>query len=220
MPMTAFFDFNTRRKQTVSCRTSGNGWGSSGWNSTQTKRAGSSSALRRDEPERRGEGKPETFDFLGFTHVSREDRNGNFTVKRTTARKRLRAKLRQLKQQLRGRLHDPVAQTGKWLKSVVQDYFNYHAVPGNLDSLRTFRVRLLRLWRTTLRRRSQRSRPNWDRINLLAARWLPLPPVLHPWPMQRFAASHPRPEINDNAGASTPGSPLFPLREDSVEGRT
>jgi RNA-directed DNA polymerase len=113
-------------------------------------------------------------------------------VKRTTVRKRLRAKLQQLKQQLRVRMHDPAALTGEWLRSVVQGYFNYHAVPGNLDSLWTFRVRLTRLWRTTLRRRSQRSRPNWDRINLLAARWLPIPRVLHPWPEQRFAASHPR----------------------------
>ena len=141
---------------------------------------------------RRGEGKPETFDFLGFTHISGKDRNGNFAVKRKTVRKRLRAKLRELKQQLRRRLHDPVAETGKWLRSVVQGYFNYHAVPGNLDSLGTFRVRVLRLWRTILRRRSQRSRPNWDRLNLLAARWLPTPRVLHPWPMQRFTASHPR----------------------------
>src|SRR5499425_1162027 len=109
---------------------------------------------------RRGEGKPETFDFLGFTHISGKDRNGNFAVKRRTVRKRLRAKLREIKQQLRGRLHDPVAETGKWLRSVVQGYFNYHAVPGNLDSLWTFRVRVLRLWRTILRRRSQRSRPN------------------------------------------------------------
>ena len=141
---------------------------------------------------RRGEGKPETFDFLGFTHISGKDRNGNFAVKRRTIRKRLRAKLREIKQQLRGRLHDPVAETGKWLRSVVQGYFNYHAVPGNLDSLWTFRVRVLRLWRTILRRRSQRSRPNWDRLNLLAARWLPPPRALHPWPEQRFAASHPR----------------------------
>jgi len=141
---------------------------------------------------RRGEGKPETFDFLGFTHISGKNRNGHFTVKRQTIGKRLRAKLQEIKQQLRRRRHDPVAQTGEWLRSVVQGYFNYHAVPGNLDSLGTFRVRLTRLWRTQLLQRSQRHRFNWDRIQLLAARWLPLPRVLHPWPTQRFAASHPR----------------------------
>jgi group II intron reverse transcriptase/maturase len=139
----------------------------------------------------RGEGKPETFDFLGFTHISGKNRNGYFTVKRQTIRKRLRGKLQEIKQQLRRRRHDPVAQTGEWLRSVVQGYFNYHAVPGNLDSLGTFRVRLLRLWRTQLLHRSQRHRPIWDRLARLAARWLPLPRVLHPWPTQRFAATHP-----------------------------
>jgi group II intron reverse transcriptase/maturase len=140
---------------------------------------------------RRGEGKPETFDFLGFTHISGKNRNGHFTVKRQTISKRLRGKLQEIKQQLRRRRHDPVAQTGEWLRSVVQGYFNYHAVPGNLDSLGTFRVRLLRLWRTQLLHRSQRHRPIWDRLARLAARWLPLPRVLHPWPTQRFAATHP-----------------------------
>jgi group II intron reverse transcriptase/maturase len=141
---------------------------------------------------RKGEGKPETFDFLGFTHLSGKNRNGHFTVKRRTIRKRLRAKLQEIKQQLQRRRHAPVAETGEWLRSVVQGYFNYHAVPGNLDSLETFRVRLTRLWRTQLLHRGQRHGYNWDRMNRLAARWLPLPRVLHPWPTQRFAASHPR----------------------------
>ena len=112
-------------------------------------------------------------------------------MKRQTISKRLRGKLQEIKQQLRRLRHDPVAQTGEWLRSVVQGYFNYHAVPGNLDSLGTFRVRLLRLWRTQLLHRSQRHRPIWDRLARLAARWLPLPRVLHPWPTQRFAATHP-----------------------------
>ena len=107
----------------------------------------------------RGEGKPETFDFLGFTHISGKDRNGNFAVKRQTIGKRMRAKLQEIKQQLRQRMHEPVAQTGKWLKSVVQGYFNYHAVPGNTDSLRVFRFRVTRLWRTGLIRRGQRALP-------------------------------------------------------------
>jgi RNA-directed DNA polymerase len=140
---------------------------------------------------RRGEGKPQTFDFLGFTHISGKNRNGHFTVKRHTIGKRLRTKLREVKQQLQRRRHDPVAQTGQWLRSVVQGYFNYHAVPGNLDSLETFRVRLTRLWQRLLLHRSQRHRCHWDRMHRLAVRWLPLPRVLHPWPTQRFAASHP-----------------------------
>ena len=141
---------------------------------------------------RRGEGRPETFDFLGFTHISAKDRNGNFTVRRKTIRKRLRVKLREIKQQLRIRMHDPVAQTGKWLKSVVQGYFNYHAVPGNIDSMQVFRERVTRLWRQSLLRRSQRHRLNWTRMHRLAERWLPTPRILHPWPRQRFVASHPR----------------------------
>ena len=141
---------------------------------------------------RRGEGKPETFDFLGLTHISGKNRRGQFTVKRKTISKRLRGKLRELKQQLRQRRHAPIAHTGKWLRSVVQGYFNYHAVPGNLDRLRIFRDRLTRLWRTQLRQRSQRYRLNWDRLHRLALRWLPVPHVLHPWPSERFAAMHPR----------------------------
>jgi len=141
---------------------------------------------------RRGEGKPETFDFLGFTHISGKNRRGFFTVKRRTIAKRLRAKLQEIKQQLQRRRHDPVAQTGEWLRSVVQGYFNYHAVPGNLDSLGTFRERLKRLWREQLLKRSQRHRRRPSRLAHLADRFLPRPRVLHPWPSQRFAASHPR----------------------------
>ena len=141
--------------------------------------------------QRRGEGKPETFDFLGFTHISGKNRKGYFTVKRQTIGKRLRKKLQELKPQLRQRRHEAVALTGKWLRSVVQGYFNYYAVPGNLDSLLTFRARLTRLWRTQLRQRGQRHRLNWDRLHRLAVRWLPVPRVLHPWPLVRFAAQHP-----------------------------
>ena len=141
---------------------------------------------------RRGEGKPETFDFLGFTHISGKTRKGAFTVRRKTIGKRLRAKLQEIKQQLRRRMHDPVAQTGEWLRSVVQGYFNYHAVPRNLDSLEAFRERVTRLWRRTLRRRGQKRPPNWTRLHQLAVRWIPYPRVLHPYPEQRFAASHPR----------------------------
>jgi len=140
---------------------------------------------------RRGEGKPETFDFLGFTHISGKNRLGRFAVRRLTIRKRMRSKLRELKQQLRPRMHDPVRQTGVWLKSVVQGYFNYYAVPGNIGSLSLFRDRLLGLWWHTLCRRSQKRLP-WKSMLKLGARWLPRPLVLHPYPAVRFAATHPR----------------------------
>ena len=113
---------------------------------------------------RRGEGKPETFDFLGFKHISGKNRYGHFTVRRTTIRKRMRAKLRQIKQELRQRMHDPVSQTGKWLQSVVQGYFNYYAVPGNTASLSVFRHRLLVLWWHSVRRRTQQHRISWTRM--------------------------------------------------------
>ena len=141
--------------------------------------------------QRRGEGKPETFDFLGFTHISGKSRKGYFTVKRHTAGKRLRRKLRELKQELRERRHEPTALTGKWLRSVVQGYFNYHAVPDNLDSLWAFRTRLILLWRNQLRQRSQRHGITWRRMGQLVRRWLPTPRMLHPWPAERFAATHP-----------------------------
>jgi RNA-directed DNA polymerase len=139
---------------------------------------------------RRGEGKPETFDFLGFTHISGKNSRGWFAVRRTTIRKRMRGKLRQIKQQLLRRMHDPVSQTGRWLQSVVQGHFNYYAVPGNLKSLGLFRDRVLVLWWRTLRRRSQKRRISWTRILTLAQRWLPEPSTLHPFPDARFAASH------------------------------
>jgi hypothetical protein len=141
--------------------------------------------------QRRGEGKPETFDFLGFTHISGKSRKGYFTVKRHTAGKRLRKKLRELKQELRARRHEPTALTGKWLRSVVQGYFNYHAVPDNLDSLWAFGTRLTLLWRNQLRQRRQRPGITWRRMGQLVSRWLPTPRLLHPWPAARFAATPP-----------------------------
>ena len=146
------------------------------------------------EPNRkkRGEGKPETFGFLGFTHICGKTKNEKFALKRKTIAKRMAAKLKEIKQQLRTRMHDPTALTGKWLQSVVQGYFNYHAVPGNLSRLCVFRNRVIRLWRWALRRRGQKRRPNWARMSRLAQRWLPVPRALHPYPAARFAAHHPR----------------------------
>jgi RNA-directed DNA polymerase len=136
----------------------------------------------------RGQGKPETFDFLGFTHIAGKTSQGRFTVKRRTIAKRMRAKLQQMKEQLRLRRHDPVPLTGEWLKSVVQGYCNYYAVPGNRNSLMNFREQVSRFWRRSLLRRSQKHALTWDRFNRLLDRWLPRPRLLHPWPQARFAA--------------------------------
>jgi RNA-directed DNA polymerase len=122
----------------------------------------------------RGEGKPETFNFLGFTHICGQTwKTGKFLVLRKTIHKRLAAKLRALKEELRRRKHLSVAELGKCLRSVVQGYFNYHAVPGNLASLRSFRLQVIRRWMRALRRRSQKSRMTWPRLVAIAERWLP-----------------------------------------------
>lgn len=140
----------------------------------------------------RGEKKPETFTFLGFVHQCGKSSRGLFVVWRQTANKRMVAKLKQIKQQLRRRMHEPLEQIGKWLQSVAQGYYQYHAVPGNLRAMNTFRHRLRRMWRSTLRHRSQRPKAGWDRIGPLFDRWLPSPRVLHPYPDARFDANHPR----------------------------
>ncbi len=143
----------------------------------------------------RGEGKPETFNFLGFTHLCGTTRKtGRFIVKRQTIRKRLTAKLNALKAELRHRWHTPVPQLGQWLRSVVQGWFNYHAVPGNMDSLNAFRSQVLRLWFRALRRRGQRRPLTWARFFVLVRRWLPSAKILHPHPNVRFDATHPRRE--------------------------
>jgi RNA-directed DNA polymerase len=141
-------------------------------------------AQRRAE---RGEGKPETFDFLGFTHGCGKTRQGAFTIKRISVAKRMRAKLQTLKEQLKRAMHCPVAEVGQWLRSVVQGWFNYHAVPGNHHCLDQFRTQVARLWLHVLRRRSQKGRRwTWDRMNRLIDRWLPRPQTLHPFPNERL----------------------------------
>jgi group II intron reverse transcriptase/maturase len=141
----------------------------------------------------RGEGKPETFSFLGFTHICGQTRkNGKFTVLCKTIRKRLLAKLKQVRESLWRLLHQPLAEVGKWLRRVVQGYFNYYAVPGNFASLRSFRREVGKLWWRVIRRRSQRSRITWDLMNQFLAQWLPQPKILHPYPTTRFDAKHPR----------------------------
>jgi group II intron reverse transcriptase/maturase len=142
--------------------------------------------------ERRGEGKAETFTFLGFTHYCGTNSKGYFVVWRRTAAKRMRAKLQGIKQELRRKMHEPVGVVGRWLKRVVEGYYRYHAVPGNLGAMGTFRYRLCKLWRQVLRRRSQRRQPGWDRLRPTFDRWIPRPRVLHPYPSMRFDVLHPR----------------------------
>ena len=142
---------------------------------------------------RRGAGKPETFDFLGFTHICEiNGTSGHFWVKRKTIGKRKRAKLRAIKQQLWRRMHEPVRETGEWLRSVVRGYFQYFAVPGNYRTLEGFRRVAGRLWLPALRRRSQKQRTSWRRFYELERRYLPKPRICHPFPNVRFAPRHPR----------------------------
>lgn len=141
---------------------------------------------------RRGLGKPETFNFLGFTHIGGRSSRGAFQLKRKTRRDRMRAKLRAIKEELRRRMHEPIPEQGQWLRQAVRGYFAYHAVPTNFKSLSAFRFHVKDLWRRTLRRRSQKDRTAWDRITRLAADFLPVPRILHPWPSTRFAVRHPR----------------------------
>ena len=137
----------------------------------------------------RGLKRPETFNFLGFTHICGKTRDGRFWLRRVTIKKRLTAKLKQVKAELRRRRHWPIPEQGRWLASVLRGHFNYYAVPGNIDAVTAFRDQVRRLWRETLRRRSQRSRMTWDRMNRLANRWLPPARIVHPYPNVRFAAT-------------------------------
>jgi RNA-directed DNA polymerase len=139
--------------------------------------------------QRRGLGKPETFQFLGFTHIGAKTKTGRFKLKRVTAKKRMRAKLREVKAELRQRMHLPVPDQGRWLRSVLQGHFNYYAVPDNSEALNTFRRQAVRHWRRSLSRRSQRAYVTWERMDRIAARWLPPARILHPWPEARFAAT-------------------------------
>jgi RNA-directed DNA polymerase len=136
----------------------------------------------------RGLGKPETFDFLGFTHICGKGRSGSFWLRRTTVSKRLRAKLKQIKDQLKRRRHLPIPEQGRWLASVVRGHLAYYAVPGNARAINAFRVQIGRHWLRALRRRSQRHRLSWERMDRLIARWLPPVRIVHPYPEVRFDA--------------------------------
>ena len=142
---------------------------------------------------RRSEGKPDTFDFLGLTHLCGTKKDGTtFQLWRRTQRKRLRAKLKEIKTALRRRSHLPIREQGSWLGTVVRGYFAYHAVPTNFEALCDFRKYVVWHWLRALRRRSQRWRISWSRMRIIATRYLPPPKILHPWPEQRFCVTHSR----------------------------
>lgn len=135
---------------------------------------------------KRGECKPETFDFLGFTHICSKSRKGKFIVLRRTKRKKMQAKLKEIKLELRRRMNDPVSKTGTWLRSVLQGHYRYYGVPRNSAAMSSFRYRVLWLWHRSLERRSQKARCRWDKMNVLTQRWLPNPKIMHPYPDQRL----------------------------------
>jgi RNA-directed DNA polymerase len=151
---------------------------------------GRHAARRRSQ---RGDDPPETFDFLGFTHICGTTRKGNFALQRISAIKKLRAKLKEMKDKLRKKMHLDLATVGSWLSSVFRGWCQYHAIPGNYDRLQQFRTAIQELWYRVLRRRSQRGQNLiWSKFSKLSRRWLPSPKILHPYPNVRFARLHPR----------------------------
>jgi group II intron reverse transcriptase/maturase len=135
----------------------------------------------------RGLGKPETFDFLGFTHICAKSRNGRFRVQRQTMRKRLQAKLSQVKTELRRRILQPIPEQGTYLRAVLLGHAGYYGVPGNGAALMVFRHQLRWIWGRVLRRRGNRRKPTWRQLRPHLYRWLPAPHICHPWPSQRLA---------------------------------
>ncbi len=142
--------------------------------------------LAADRRQERGDGKPETFDFLGFTHICARTRKGAFIVRRLTQAARMRRKLREIKDELRRRLHHRIPEVGAWLGRVLRGHVNYYGVPLNSPALERFRYAVVGLWCRSLRRRSQRSRLTWERMQRLATRYLPTPRIVHPYPWERL----------------------------------
>jgi len=137
---------------------------------------------------RRGERRPETFDFLGFTHQCAKNRKGRFMLRRVTSKKKMQAKLHSVKTEMRRRRHDPIPEQGRWLASVLDGHYRYYGVPGNQQNMAKFRFEVTKHWHSTLRRRSQRSRMTWARMYRIALPWLPQAAIHHPWPQHRFDA--------------------------------
>jgi len=136
---------------------------------------------------KRGEGRPETFDFLGFTHCCSKTRAGHFKMLRLTVKKRLRATLADIREKLKRKRHESIGQVGAWLNRVLRGYFNYHAVPDNLKRLAGFRDEVCRAWLQQLRRRSQKDKMTWARFGRVIKQYLPYPRRMHPYPPERFA---------------------------------
>ena len=143
----------------------------------------------RKNRQHRGLGKPETFDFLGFTHYCKKDRKGRFQLGRKPVAKRMTRTLKRIKEELRRRMHRSVEETGKWLGQVLNGWLNYFAVPTSHRSLRRFAHRLTRLWLKILRRRSQKDRYSGARMERVTAKYWPKLETRHPWPSQRFAVN-------------------------------
>jgi RNA-directed DNA polymerase len=137
----------------------------------------------------RGQAKPETFDFLGFKHICSKTRNGRFMLKRITVGVRMRAKLREIRIELRRRRHHPIPDQGRWLGSVVRGHMAYYAVPGNADAMIAFHDQVTRHWHKSLKKRSQRHDLPWTRMHRIAERWLPPVQRMHPFPNARFYAN-------------------------------
>jgi len=152
---------------------------------TRLLRFGKYAAQQRKEL---GENKPETFDFLGFTHICGKSRAGRFVLLRHTSRKRMQHRLRTVREELMRRRHQPEVMQGKWLRQVVTGYFAYHAIPTNSARITVFHREVTRAWRRALQRRSQRGHVTWRRMEKLTHRWLPRARILHPWPDDRFDA--------------------------------
>jgi hypothetical protein len=172
--------------------------------------------------ELRGEGKAETFDFLGFTHMCAELRTGKFIVKRTTVRQRMRNKLREVKTTLQQRRHLPIPVQGAWLGSVVRGFNAYYGVPTNVRALASVRAQIERHWLRSLRRRGQRDRTNWRRLRVLSDRWIPAPRIMRPWPYESRYTSDPRQEpgaVIPPAGICAGGGPNHSIQNRHGQGR-
>jgi hypothetical protein len=141
-------------------------------------------AQRRTE---RGDGKPETFTFLGFTHICSNTPNGKFMVIRQTIKKKMQAKMKLLKAELKRRMHEPLKKVGGWLSKVLNGHYQYYGVPGNSLALHSFHYQVYCCWRRALMRRSQKGYVTWQRMNVIVNRWLPKPRICHPYPLERFA---------------------------------
>lgn len=147
---------------------------------------------KRDARLMDGQSKPKTFNFLGMTHICGQTKAGKFIVHRKTIRKRLTEKLKSVKAELTKRMHAPVKIQGEWVNMVVRGYFNYHAIPGNMHALETFKTQVTRMWFRLLRRRSQKTKLDWKKMNKLAQKWIPKARIIHPWPEERLERHLPK----------------------------